>query len=55
MRYEFNIGLINVGPWWLIKRKGKEMQVFFSQSYKHVITFQKILNSKYWSLIFEIC
>lgn len=34
----------------LIKRKGKEMQVFFSQSYKHVITFQKSLNSKYWSL-----
>ena len=31
------------------------MQVFFSQSYKHVITFQKSLNCKYWSLIFEIC
>lgn len=43
------------GAMQLIKRKVKETQVFFSQSYKHVITFQKSLNCKYWSLVFEIC
>ena len=43
------------GAMQLIKRKGKEMQVLISQSYKHVITFQKSLNCKYWSLIVEIC
>ena len=43
------------GAMQLIKKKGKEMQVLISQSYKHVITFQKSLNCKYWSLIVEIC